>query len=204
MKNQEVILLNTAGVLFAIFVAAILLFQWAIAPAYKENNAAVLETIAGHNHYIQPWQLEELIKTNQINSHLIVDLRSNEEFNRGSLPGAVNIPLNNLLDQKSLKMIRKASGDVLLISGDESHSAVASALLKSKGFTNSKVSATDYNYIRQNVLDHFQPASAFSVAEKAWFDYPRFFRNTGSAEEQRPSVKPKIIQTEIVKTKGGC
>lgn len=204
MKNEEVILLNTAGVVFAIFVAAVLLFQWAISPAYKENNAAVLETIASHNHFVQPAQLEELIKTNQLQNHTIVDLRTNEEFNRGSLPGAINIPLNNILDNKSLKIIRKSSGDILLISSDESHSAIASALLKSKGLDNTKVVATDYNYIRMNVLDQFQPASAFSDAEKARFDFQRYFRNTGSPEDQKPVVKPKIIQTEIVKTKGGC
>jgi len=204
MNTSQATILNTAAALFAGIVIVVMLFQWMAAPAYKTGNETVLSMAADDNLKVLPIELEALIGQGKLNDYTLVDLRPAHDFNRGSLPGAINIPFETLLDKSSLKQIRKSGKPALLFSGDESQSAAATVLLISKGYDNVQMAANDYQYIRGHVLDGFQPASAFTHSEKARFDYNRFFRSGGGTESTPARTQPKIIQTEMVTTKGGC
>jgi rhodanese-related sulfurtransferase len=204
MNTIQANILKNATLLFAIVGIGTLLLQWIVAPDYQAKNETVLAAITDNNQKILPLQLEEIIAAGNLASYTLVDLRSPQDFSRGSLPGAINIPLGELLKSSSLKLMKKPGNPVILFSDDESQAAAASILLISKGFDDVKTLANDYDYIKTNVLESFQPASAFSQSEKAKFDYNRFFRTGGSGDDSPKRTQPVIIQTEIVKTKGGC
>lgn len=204
MNTIQANILKNATLLFAIVGIGTLLLQWIVAPDYQAKNETVLAAITNNDQKILPLQLEEIIAAGNLTNYTLVDLRSSQEFSRGSLPGAINIPLGELLKSGSLKLMKKPGNPIILFSGDESQAAAASVLLISKGFDNVKTLANDYDYIKTNVLESFQPASAFSQSEKAKFDYNRFFRTGGGDDDSPKRTQPVIIQTEIVKTKGGC
>jgi rhodanese-related sulfurtransferase len=204
MNQIQANILKNATLLFAIVGMGTLLVQWIVAPDYSAKNETVLAAITDDAQKILPLQLHEVIAADSLASFTLVDLRSSPEFSRGTLPGAINIPLDELLKNSSLKLMKKSGKTVLLFSDDESQAAAASVLLISKGFDDVKILANDYTYIKTNVLENFQPASAFSKSEKARFDFNRFFR-TGDGDDAAPArPEPKIIQTEIVKVQGGC
>ncbi|NLO51355.1 MAG: rhodanese-like domain-containing protein [Bacteroidales bacterium] len=204
MNKIQANILKNATLLFAIVGIMALLVQWIAAPDYKAENEAVLSTIANDDQKILPLQLHEMITTNQLANYTLVDLRSSHLFNVGTLSGAINIPFADLLKKGSLKQMKKHGNSVLLFSDDESQAVAAAVLLISKGFDDVKTLANDYDYIKKNVLETFDPASAFSKSEKARFDYNRFFRTGGGADGAPVRTQPKIIQTEIVKTHGAC
>lgn len=204
MNTSQATILNTAAALFGGIVLIALLLQWVAAPAYKTGNETVLTMATDEHRKVLPIQLEELIGQGKLSDYTLVDLRPANDFNRGSLPGAINIPFENLLDKSSLKQIRKPGKPALLFSGDESQAAAAIVLLIAKGYDNVQMVANDYQYIREHVLDGFQPSSAYTHSEKARFDYNRFFRSGGGADAAPTRTQPKIIQTEMITTKGGC
>lgn len=204
MNTIQANILKNAAILFAAIGLITMLVQWIAAPDYKAENTAVLTAITGDDQKILPLQLDEMIRAGKMVEFAVVDLRESQEFNRGTLPGAINIPFGTLLEKSSLRQIKKSGKPVILFSGDEAEAAAASLLLISKGFDDVQVIANDYTYIKNNVVEKFQPASAFNQSEKARYDYQRFFRSGGGAEAAPARTQPKIIQTEIVKTKGGC
>lgn len=204
MNKIQANILKNATLLFAIVGMGTLLVQWIVAPDYSAKNETVLLAITDDAQKILPLQLQEMIAAGNLASFTLVDLRMPQEFGSGSLAGAINIPLGELLKNGSLKLMKKPGNPILLFSDDESQAAAASVLLISKGFDEVKILANDYEYIKTNVLENFQPASAFSKSEKARFDYNRFFRTGGSDDAASKRTQPIIIETEIVKTQGGC
>lgn len=204
MKSNQSKILNNGVLFFALVILLAMFVKWLAAPDYKMRNAEVLGIVTGEGQNILPWQLRDMIRNNQLKDHLLVDLREPAQFNRGSLPGAINIPFKDVLERKSLKQFKKSENLVILFSGDESQASAASVLLISKGLTNIKTLANDYTFLKTQVLESFKPSAAFSKSENARFDYNRFFRAGGSTDMQTPRAQPKIIQTEIIQAQGGC
>jgi sulfur-carrier protein adenylyltransferase/sulfurtransferase len=204
MNSTQSKILNNGVLIFMALVLLTMLVKWIAAPDYKMRNAEMLAVVTGEQQKILPWQLREMIRKNELKDHLLVDLREPAQFNRGSLPGAINIPLKNVLDRKSLKQFKKTDANVILFSGDESQASAASALLTAKGLTNIRMLTNDYGFLKTQVLESFNPAAAYSKGESARYDYNRFFRTGGSTDFQTPRAQPKTIQTEIIQAQGGC
>jgi hypothetical protein len=58
--------------------------------------------------------------------------------------------------------------------------------------------------VKENVLDGYVPASAMSKGEKARFDYNRYFKTSPENSTKTSKQQPVIIETEVIKTAGGC
>jgi sulfur-carrier protein adenylyltransferase/sulfurtransferase len=204
MKSNQSKILNNGVLFFALVILLAMVVKWLAAPDYKMRNAEVLEIVTGEEQNILPWQLRDLIRNNELKDHLLIDLREPAAYNRGSLPGAINIPFKDVLDRKSLKQFKKSGATVILFSGDESQASAASALLTAKGLTNIRMLTNNYGFLKTQVLESFNPAAAYSKSESARYDYNRFFRTGGSSDIQTPRAQPRIIQTEIIQAQGGC
>jgi rhodanese-related sulfurtransferase len=203
MNNEENKTLNTAALLFVGVVVVVMLFQYIASPGYKVSNADMLSKVNHQERWILPHELNTIIESDQLQDYLIVDLRQREEFNRGSLPGAINIPFEQLFDKKSLKQL-KTRKPILLFSGKESQASAAGLLLYGKGFDQALVLANDYSFLKENVLEKFHPSVAFTRDEKARYDYHRFFKAAPRPEAAPAATQPKIIETQVVSVEGGC
>lgn len=64
----------------------------------------LLHAIPDNLHYITPPELYSLIQRGD-NSVFILDTRTNEDFDRGHIEGAVNIPLKEALDEGSIERL---------------------------------------------------------------------------------------------------
>jgi rhodanese-related sulfurtransferase len=81
-----------------------------------------------------------LISTDQVADRLInndpsmilVDVRSPEEYAKGTLPGAMNIPLAEILSTESLKLFNRAAYDKVIFANNDVLSNQAWVLLKGK------------------------------------------------------------------------
>jgi rhodanese-related sulfurtransferase len=202
MNNEQSKILNAAALLFAGIAILAMLFQYVASPGYKVSNSDMLSQAGNDERWILPHELNALIENDQLQNFLLVDLRNREEFNRGSLPGAINIPFDQLLEKKALKQL-KSRKPVLLVSSKESQASTAGLLLYGKGFEKVLVMANDYNYVKENVMEQFHPAAAFTRDEKARYDYHRFFKAAPKAS-QPAATQPKIIETQVISVEGGC
>lgn len=76
-------------------------------------------------------QVKEMIEKNQFD--LIIDLRDNENYHKGHLPGAINIPINEIPDKLNfLDLYKKKS--IILYCGIGSKSVSVGKVLIINGF----------------------------------------------------------------------
>lgn len=203
MNDSQHKILNTGALIFVGATLLVMLLQNIAGPGYKASNTEMLANAGSTERWILPHLFSSIVENDQLQSYLLVDLRPPEEFNLGSLPGAVNIPFDVLLERKSMKKL-KANKPVLLFSGKEAQSSVAGLLLYSEGFSNIFVLANDYSYIKENVLGKFEPSTAFTHAEKARYDYHRFFKAATKPASQPAVSQPRIMETKVISVEGGC
>lgn len=79
---------------------------------------------------LSPTKAQELIRQGAI----VVDVRSAEEFRSGSVPGAVNVPLNEIQDRIG-SIVHDKNAPVLLHCLSGSRSAMARSILRRNGYT---------------------------------------------------------------------
>lgn len=206
MDNSQSKILNYSILIFVMVIFAVMLIKWIASPGYKKQNTEVLAAITSDESKLLPWQLHDMIRNNTLKDYFLVDLRTPEMFNRGTLSGAVNIPLEQILDKKSLRELRKAGKPVILFCGDQTRASTAQVLLRGKGLENLRILANGYFYVKAHILDEFKPASAFSTSENARFDFNRFFRSGGSIDQPaaRTTTVPEVPKTEAIQVQGGC
>lgn len=203
MKNEQNKILNAAALLFLGIAMLVMLIQYVASPGYKASNSDMLGEAGNAERWILPHELNTLIENDRLQNYLLVDLRNREEFNRGTMPGAINIPFDQLLDKKSLKVLNSRK-PVLLFSSKESQASTAGLLLYGKGFEKVLVLANDFSYMKENVLEQFQPSVAFTHDEKARYDYHRFFKAAPRPAAAPAATQPKIIETQVISVEGGC
>lgn len=74
---------------------------------------------------------------NDINTPLVVDVRTSEEFHAGAYPDAINIPLDELM-QRYEELGNNASREIVVYCASGARSAYAQRLLMQIGYTNVK------------------------------------------------------------------
>ena len=74
-------------------------------------------------------------KTNDINSLIVVDVRTPEEFFDGAYPDAINIPLDELME-RSAELGSNTAREIVVYCASGARSAYAQRMLMQMGFTN--------------------------------------------------------------------
>lgn len=64
----------------------------------------------------------------------VVDVRSPEEFRMGHVPGAINLPVDNL--QAAPRLLADKGAELYLYCASGARSAMAASMLKRMGYTN--------------------------------------------------------------------
>jgi len=203
MNAQQNKTLTAATLLFMLVVLFVMVIQWIASPQYKVANNTIAVMANDPGRHVLPHTLHEIALHDRLNEYVLVDLREEELFFQGSLPGAVNIPFGRLLEKSLMKQF-KDKRPVLLFSDEESLSSFACMMLTSLGLSNIHYLANDYTFIKEHVLDHYFSADAFRQDEKARFDYNRFFNASRQSNGEAIKQQPKILEVEVISAQGGC
>ena len=154
--------------------AFILLFLAAglvLLPKYKKNEGVApdlfVKNVISSERYISTDLLAEKL-VNEDPSILLIDTRSEKEFNEFSLPNAINIPLKNLLDDDYIGYIDQDIYDVVLFSNDSFFADQAWMLGNRLGFKNLYVLKGGLNewfntIINPKYPDETMPREAFEL-----------------------------------------
>lgn len=82
-------------------------------------------------------------------AHLILDVRKPEEYKRGHIPGAINIP-HDRLDLRFIEIASHSNRDVVLYCGSGVRVGIAANVLQSAGFSRLLHLEGDMNSWRRN------------------------------------------------------
>ena len=155
----------------------------------------IAQTAAKKQDRVTPEQVADWIITKQRNFRLL-DIRSKDEFDKGHIEGAENIPLASLILPKTLQTLPKERRLVVYGNGSE-QSAKASVMLRIAGF-DAYLLLGGYNYWQERVLnpdipkeaaDSETPQQALQRAISCYFAEPGA-RTVSELPTQAQPVKP--------------
>ena len=143
----------------------------------------------------------------------IVDVRTEAEYDNYSLPGAINIPLKDLLLDDWAGYLDQDIQDVIFYSNDDVMAEQAWALCKQLGYKNLYVMDGGLNYWFETIMLPKEPGELGSSADFDLFAFrtgASIYFGSGSTAVAVKVDKPKAKKTLTVKKKakkvaeGGC
>ena len=183
-------------------------------PKYKTNEGInpklFVKNAVSTERYISTDKLADKL-VNQDPTVLLIDTRTEKEYNEYALPNAVNIPLEKLLDEDYESYLDQDAYDVILYSNDNYHADQAWMLGNRLGYKNLYVLKGGLNEWFNTIISPKYPAE---TEPKEAFDLYDFRKAAGmyfgvGAPKSDKKVAPtkKVITVKKKKKRvaeGGC
>ena len=180
---------------------------------YKLTAEEVLNEANTRNQFVTADVVADMIIKKDPTLRLI-DVRSQEEFEKFSLPGAINIPSASLLSEEYADILNQDVKMNVLYSNGTLAANEAWMITRQLGYTNNYVLEGGLNYWFDAILNPQKPASTNPDEEFAKYD---FRKSAGQAlggggltvqaasDQAGTSVKP-VVKAAAKKKKaaGGC
>lgn len=201
--------LNNISILFFSFVAIIVVINLFTTKNYGRSNDEVVRLLDTNEYIFDYYELRNEL-TQQSDNHLFIDLRTEAEYEAGHIPGAINIPFDQLLEGRNIKTIKRSGNQIpVLYAGSESKAQTARMLLLAKGMDPGiRVMGGNYNTAVEFAIKDFKPAFAAYKDEKARFDYRRFMQTSPAGQPAKKRDQPAGIipatNQQTVSVQGGC
>ena len=178
---------------------------------YKLNADELLAEVNSRTQFISPEIVADMIVKKDPSLRLI-DVRSQEEFEKFSLSGAINIPLAGLLSDEHADILNQDVKMNVFYSNGTLAANEAWMITRQLGYANNFVLEGGLNYWFETIMNPEKPASTSPDEEFAKYD---FRRSAGQAlggggavsvepaasSPARPAVKPVAKKK---KAAGGC
>jgi rhodanese-related sulfurtransferase len=179
---------------------------------YKLTADQLLSEANTRTQFVTPETVADMI-VNKDPLLRLIDVRSQEEFEKFSLPGAVNIPLTDLLSDQYTDILDQDIMMNIFYSNGSLNANEAWMITRQLGYTNNYVLEGGLNYWFDAILNPEKPASTSSDEEFAKYD---FRKSAGQAlggggvvqteQNQAASSAKPVVKTVPKKKKaaGGC
>lgn len=181
---------------------------------FKLSPTQTLSALKQDAGLVSPEMLKDL-KKNINNDLILIDIRNPDEFNKGHLDKAINIPVRNLLDEKYIKIFRKlsrAQKKVILYGRNQLEASGPGLLLRQLGINNVNVLQGGYQYMNSaNVNSPAVGQMPQWMAEVPRFDAAMLKRSSASSNVSLSKSNTANIRPESIKpvkkpgsSGGGC
>jgi rhodanese-related sulfurtransferase len=178
---------------------------------YKLTADELLAEVNTRTQFITPDVVADMLVKKDPSLRLI-DVRSQEEFEKFSLPGAINIPITDLLSEKYTEVLSQDIKMNVLYSNSTIISNEAWMITRQLGYKNNYVLEGGLNYWYDAILNPVKPSSVNSDEEFARYDFRRsagqalggggaVVSNQDQGSSGKPAVKP-VAKNK--KAAGGC
>jgi rhodanese-related sulfurtransferase len=179
---------------------------------FKLTASELLEETNAGIEYYQPEEIADLI-INEDPSIQLIDVRNADEYARYSLPGAINIPLSDILSEKWAAYLDQDVMFNIFYSNGTLKADKAWMITRQLGYENNYVLLGGLNYWVETVMNPEAPASTSPDEEFARYDLRKgagmalggsaaTTDNTRSTPEPAlPAIKPKPKKKRV---QGGC
>ena len=147
-------------------------------------------------------------------AYVIIDLRNPYEYIKGHINGAINMPVNSILNKENLKAFKQYEADSLtvVLYGETQLDANGPwMILRQMGYENLKVLLGGYHYFTTGPLDFYDmPEVPEYLAEEPKYDFYGTMETLGSIsyDEAEAATKTEVViptrkKKESV-AEGGC
>jgi sulfur-carrier protein adenylyltransferase/sulfurtransferase len=179
---------------------------------YKLTADQLLAEANARTQYISPETVADMI-VKKDPSFQLIDVRSQDEFEKFSLPGSINIPVPDLLSDKYADILNQDAKMNIFYSNGTITANEAWMITRQLGFKNNFVLEGGLNYWFDAILNPQKPASTSPDEEFAKYDYRK---SAGSAlggggvvqtsqTAAAPGAKPAVMPVaKKKKAAGGC
>jgi rhodanese-related sulfurtransferase len=167
----------------------------------------LLSEVLDENTYFTADQVAKFVVTEDSSVQLI-DLRSPEEFNSFSIPGAINIPYGDMLSQDLESYLNRGDVRNIFYSNGDYNANYAMVIARGLGYKNSYVMKGGLNEWYRVVMNSYFTGDKISARENALFETRTRARKLFTEMNSMPdSLKAKYMalkQIERKKLDGGC
>jgi len=180
---------------------------------YKLTASQLLEEARGRQQFFSPDELAEKL-VNKDPSIQLIDIRDPDDFAKFSLPGAINIPLNDLLSDQWVDVLNQDVKMNIFYGNGSVEANEAWMITRQLGYENLYVLEGGLNYWVETIMNPQKPASTAPNEELARYDFRMAAGSAlgggGAIQTTAPaaassSSKPAIIKKPgKKKASGGC
>jgi sulfur-carrier protein adenylyltransferase/sulfurtransferase len=179
---------------------------------YKLTAEQLLSEAVTRTQYIAPETVADMI-VKKDPSFRLIDVRSQDDFEKFSLPGAINIPISDLLSEKYTDILNQDIKMNIFYSNGSITANEAWMVTRQLGYKNNFVLEGGLNYWFETILNPQKPVSTSPDEEFGKYD---FRLSAGKAlgggaavqanqSQSTPSPKPSLqAAPKKKKAAGGC
>jgi len=190
-----------------------------VLPKYKPQkgikSTLLLSNAISPERYISTDEVASII-INQDPSYIFIDVRDAESYAKYTLPNALNIPLQNLLNEDSELYLNQNQYNVILFSNDEFYANEAWITCNRLDYKNIRVLKGGLNNWFNTIINPTMPSEDMAAidfelyatrkAASMYFGvvYPEQVNNESSAPKKETPKKVITIQKKKKTAEGGC
>lgn len=137
---------------------------------YKLTPGEMLAEVNTRTQFITPETVADML-VNKDPSLQLIDVRNQEEFEKFSLPGSINIPLSDLLSDQYTDILNQNVRMNVFYSNSTVGANQAWMITRQMGYSNNYVLEGGLNYWFDVILNPQKPASTSSDEEFAKYDF---------------------------------
>ncbi len=178
---------------------------------YKLSPEDLLEHVNSGMQYFSPDEVAQMIVSKDP-SLLLVDVRSEDEYEKYHLPGAINIPLSSLLEEQWKDYLNQDLRYNVFYSNSTVNANQAWMLTRQLGYQNNYVLQGGLNYWVETILNPTPPESTSPNEEIAKYDFRKgagqalgggaaVQTNSSQAAPALPKIAPRPKKKRV---QGGC
>jgi sulfur-carrier protein adenylyltransferase/sulfurtransferase len=179
---------------------------------YKLTADELLAEVNTRSQYVTPETVADML-VNKDPSLRLIDVRSPDEFEKFSLPGAINVPASDLLSEQYADILNQDVKMNVFYSNGTLSANEAWMVTRQLGYTNNFVLEGGLNYWFDSILNPKKPESTNPDEEFAKYDFrksagmalgggaPVQATQENSASSAKPAIKPAGKKK---KAAGGC
>ncbi|MDX9882687.1 MAG: rhodanese-like domain-containing protein [Prolixibacteraceae bacterium] len=179
---------------------------------YKLTAEELLNEVSEGQQFMSPDEIAHMIISNDPSLQLI-DVRSVAEYEKFSLPNAINVPLENLLSAEYVDILNQDVKLNVFYSNSSSHANQAWMITRQLGYNNNYVLQGGLNYWVETIMNPEKPAEGSPNEEFAKYDFRKGASDalgggvavSSGTSTGKPSVTPPIVKNKKKKgVQGGC
>ncbi|BAX81524.1 rhodanese-like domain-containing protein [Labilibaculum antarcticum] len=202
-----------------LIIASVLIPLGIIIAAVPENKTKQFRLTAGEllnevregTQFISTDQIADMLVQKDPSLQLI-DVRTQDEYEKYSLPGSVNVPLSDLLSEEWKDFLDQGVKMNVFYSNGNLKANEAWMLTRQLGFKNNYVLQGGLNYWAETIMNPTAPKSVLADDEIAKYDFRKGASmalgggsSVVSSSNETKSVKPPIVRKKKKKrVAGGC
>ncbi|RKE02356.1 rhodanese-like domain-containing protein [Marinifilum flexuosum] len=178
---------------------------------FKLTAEELLDEVKDGTQFVSTDELADMLVQKDPSLQLI-DVRSQAEFEKYSLPGAINIPLTQILSDEYEEYIDQGVKMNVFYSNGNLKANEAWMLTRQLGYENNFVMQGGLNYWAETILNPQAPKSVMADDEIAKYDFRKgasaalgggnaVVTNTNTVKKTKPTIKKRKKKKRAA---GGC